>query len=198
MLRWRVVCRFFIKERWGSTPVRRRKGSRCGHRENGTLGQPWGQPLPTFSCSRAKTALWSWSAAAAAAAAAAKHFSRVRLCVTPYMAAHQAPLSLEFSRQEHWSGLPFPSPELFCTGMKLLCLCMPVDVGSPRRTDFSQGDPLQLQQFLKWPTAKGHLLTPFPAAHTLSEGISGWCTSMSVPQPNLLPISFSWHKFDGL
>ena len=34
-------------------------------------------------------------------------FSRVRLCATPEMAAHQAPLSLGFSRQEHWSGLPF-------------------------------------------------------------------------------------------
>ena len=38
------------------------------------------------------------------------HFSRVRLCATPSMAAHQAPPSLGFSRQEHWSGLPFPSP----------------------------------------------------------------------------------------
>ena len=38
------------------------------------------------------------------------HFSRVRLCVTPQTAAHQAPLSLGFSRQEHRSGLPFPSP----------------------------------------------------------------------------------------
>ena len=37
-------------------------------------------------------------------------FSRVRLCATPYTAAHQAPLFLGFSRQEHWSGLPFPSP----------------------------------------------------------------------------------------
>ena len=37
-------------------------------------------------------------------------FSRGRLCETPYRAAHQAPPSLEFSRQEHWSGLPFPSP----------------------------------------------------------------------------------------
>ena len=37
-------------------------------------------------------------------------FSRVRLCTTPQMAAHQAPPSLGFSRQEHWSGLPFPSP----------------------------------------------------------------------------------------
>ena len=37
-------------------------------------------------------------------------FSGVRLCATPEMAAHQAPPSLGFSRQEHWSGLPFPSP----------------------------------------------------------------------------------------
>ena len=37
-------------------------------------------------------------------------FSRVLLCATPQMAAHQAPLSLGLSRQEHWSGLPFPSP----------------------------------------------------------------------------------------
>ena len=37
-------------------------------------------------------------------------FSRVQLCVTPEMAAHRAPPSLGFSRQEHWSGLPFPSP----------------------------------------------------------------------------------------
>ena len=36
--------------------------------------------------------------------------SRVRLCATPQMAAHHAPPSLGFSRQEHWSGLPFPSP----------------------------------------------------------------------------------------
>ena len=38
------------------------------------------------------------------------HFSCIRLCVTPQTAAHQAPPSLRFSRQEHWSGLPFPSP----------------------------------------------------------------------------------------
>ena len=37
-------------------------------------------------------------------------FSRVRLCATPELAAHQAPPSLGFSRQEHWSGLPFLSP----------------------------------------------------------------------------------------
>ena len=38
------------------------------------------------------------------------HLSHVRLRATPQTAAHQAPPSLGFSRQEHWSGLPFPSP----------------------------------------------------------------------------------------
>ena len=37
-------------------------------------------------------------------------FSRVRLCATPEMAAHQAPPSLGFSRQEYWDELSFPSP----------------------------------------------------------------------------------------
>ena len=37
-------------------------------------------------------------------------FSCVRPCVTPQTAIHQAPPSLGFSRQEYWSGLPFPSP----------------------------------------------------------------------------------------
>ena len=36
--------------------------------------------------------------------------SRVQLFATPWTVAHKAPLSMEFSRQEYWSGLPFPSP----------------------------------------------------------------------------------------
>ena len=38
------------------------------------------------------------------------HFSHVRLSATPWTMARQAPLSMGFSRQEYWSGLPFPSP----------------------------------------------------------------------------------------
>ena len=41
-----------------------------------------------------------------------KSLSRVRLFVTPWTVAHQAPLSMGFSRQEYWSGLPFPSPKM--------------------------------------------------------------------------------------
>ena len=39
-----------------------------------------------------------------------KTVSHVRLFVTPWAVAYQAPPSMEFSRQEYWSGLPFPSP----------------------------------------------------------------------------------------
>ena len=38
------------------------------------------------------------------------HFSRVRLFATPWTIAHQPPLSMEFSRQEYWSGFPCPPP----------------------------------------------------------------------------------------
>ena len=39
-----------------------------------------------------------------------KALSRVRLLVTPWNAAYQAPPSMGFSRQEYWSGVPLPSP----------------------------------------------------------------------------------------
>ena len=39
-----------------------------------------------------------------------KSYSCVRLFATPWTVTHQAPLSMGFSRQEYWSGLPFPSP----------------------------------------------------------------------------------------
>ena len=39
-----------------------------------------------------------------------KSLSRVRLFATPWTVAYQAPTSMGFSRQEYWSGLPFPSP----------------------------------------------------------------------------------------
>ena len=51
-----------------------------------------------------------------------KSLSRARLFATPWTAAHQAPPSMGFSRQEYWSGLPLPSPQrknsspYFCYG----------------------------------------------------------------------------------
>ena len=46
-----------------------------------------------------------------------KSLSRVRLFATPWTAAYQAPLSMGFSRQEYWSGVPSPSPsQLYNSG----------------------------------------------------------------------------------
>ena len=44
-----------------------------------------------------------------------KLLSRVRLLVTPWTAAYQAPPSMGFSRQEYWSGVPLPSPLVYPT-----------------------------------------------------------------------------------
>ena len=46
---------------------------------------------------------WKWKAKV-------KSLSRVQLSATPRTAAHQAPLSMGFSKQEYWSGVPLPSP----------------------------------------------------------------------------------------
>ena len=57
-------------------------------------------------------------------------FSRVQLCVTPWTAAHQAPLSMGFSRQECWSELPFPSlGYLPNPGIKLASPALPALAG---------------------------------------------------------------------
>ena len=63
------------------------------------------------------------------------HFSHVQLCATPQTAAHQAPPSLGFSRQEHWSGLPFPSP-MRESEVTQSCptLCNPMDCSLPGST----------------------------------------------------------------
>ena len=52
-----------------------------------------------------------------------KPLSLVRLLVTPWTAAHQAPLSMGFSRQEYWSGLPLPSPCDPAKGLKTVKAC---------------------------------------------------------------------------
>jgi len=60
-----------------------------------------------------------------------KSLSRVQLFATPWTIAHQGPPSMEFSRQEYWSGLPFPSPG-----------CLP-NPGIEPRSPTSQADALQ-------------------------------------------------------
>ena len=63
-----------------------------------------------------------------------KSLSRVWLFVTPWTAAHQAPPSMGFSRQEYWSGLPFPSQEdLPDPGIETNCPLLPLSFRSMPR-----------------------------------------------------------------
>ena len=75
-----------------------------------TDGSPPGSPVPGILQARTLewvaisfSNAWKWKVKV-------KSLSRVRLLATPWTAAYQAPLSMAFSRQEYWSGLPLPSP----------------------------------------------------------------------------------------
>ena len=58
------------------------------------------------------------------------HFIRVQLCATVWIGTRQAPLSMGFSRQEYWSGLPFPPPwDLPYAGIKPASLAFPALAG---------------------------------------------------------------------
>ena len=64
------------------------------------------------------------------------HFSHVQLFVTPWTVACQTPLSMGFSRQEYWSGLPFPAPgDLNDPGIKPASLKSPTFSGEFFATD---------------------------------------------------------------
>ena len=74
-------------------------------------GSPQGSPVPQILQARTLewvaisfSNAWKWKVKV-------KSLSRVWLFVTPWTAAYQAPLSMGFSRQEYWSGLPLPSPK---------------------------------------------------------------------------------------
>ena len=53
-----------------------------------------------------------------------KSLNPVQLSATPWTAAHQAPPSMGFSRQEYWSGMPLPSPKYMLITLKPLCSCL--------------------------------------------------------------------------
>ena len=82
-------------------------------------GSPQGFPVPGILQARTLewvaisfSKAWKWKVEV-------KSLSRVRLFATPWTAAHQAPPSMGFSRQEYWSGVPPPSPILVIRQMLL-------------------------------------------------------------------------------
>ena len=89
---------------------------------------PLGSPIPGILQARTLewvaisfSNAWKWKVQV-------KSLSRVRLLATPWTAAHQAPPSMGFSRQEYWSGVPLPSPlscfscvQFFATPWTVVC-----------------------------------------------------------------------------
>ena len=82
-------------------------------------GSPPGSPVPGILQTRTLewvaisfSNAWKWKVKV-------KLLSRVQLFATPWTAAHQAPPSMGFSRQEYWSGVPLPSPFLLLLGLNV-------------------------------------------------------------------------------
>ena len=68
-----------------------------------------------------------------------KSLSRVWLLATPWTAAHQAPLSMGFSRQECWSGVPLPSPCISIMTYNSFCFCFSQGCSSKISRDYVWG-----------------------------------------------------------
>ena len=95
-----------------------------------------------------------------------KSLSRVRLFATPWTVAHQASPFKEFSRQEYWSGLPFPSPGDLPN--------LRIEPGSTAlRADASPseppGKPMNSMERQKDMTLKDELLSSVGAQYTIGE-----------------------------
>ena len=83
--------------------------------------------------------------------------SHVQLFVTPWTIAHQTPQSMEFSRQEYWSGWPFPSPgDLPSPGIEPRSLALQVDSlpSEPRGKPCCYHTTLQFSSSLRITTAQ--------------------------------------------
>ena len=83
-------------------------------------GSPPGSPIPGILQARTLewvamsfSNAWKWKVKV-------KSLSRVRPSVTPWTAAFQAPLSMGFSRQEYWSGVPLPSPSSYPITLQII------------------------------------------------------------------------------
>ena len=90
-----------------------------------------------------------------------KSLSRIRLLATPWTAAHQAPPSMGFSRQEYWSGMPLPSPMLLAVPQKLavpqtngvlVCPHKPLSQSSGKEGTALCSQPVSCPGFLLWLT----------------------------------------------
>ena len=112
--------------------------------------------------------------------------SRVQLFVTPWTVAYKASLSMEFSRQAYWSGLPFPSPgDLPDPGIEPGSPALQADTlpSEPPGKPFSLNNPF----FIRFPSISTCLLIipkPMPLAQSSFSGFSlPYLTIDGIPLP---------------
>ena len=110
-------------------------------------GSPPGSPIPGILQARilewvaiSFSNAWKWKVKV-------KSLSRVQFFTTPWTAAYQAPLSMGFSRQEYWSGVPLPS--LSYSWGKFKCLLSSL-IPPPQSTESSTVKCLKCHQSLLW------------------------------------------------
>ena len=113
---WRILSITLLACAAAAKPIQS-----CATLCNTIDGSPPGSPVPGIFQARTLewvaisfSNAWKWKVKV-------KSLSRVQLLVTPWTAAHQAPLSMGFSRQEYWRGVPLPS-----TSMWDACNCVVV------------------------------------------------------------------------
>ena len=90
-----------------------------------------------------------------------KSLSRVQLFATPWTVAFQTPQSMEFSRQEYWGGLPFPSPgDLPDPGIKPRSPALQVDAlpSEPPGKPYGFHIMDQIQEDYRWVNSASYLL----------------------------------------
>ena len=122
-------------------------------------------------------------------------FSCVLLLATPWTAAYQAPPSMEFSRQEYWSGVPLPSLPVAAIAEYL---------SQPGSDDQPWRHPRKLPECSKWPEAG------LSAGILASQGAPNLCISfigchrpqtpppVCAAQPGLLLVTIAWGHDPGL
>ena len=126
-----------------------------------------------------------------------KSLSCVRLLATPWTVAYQAPLSLGFSRQEYWSGLPFPSPgDLPNSGIKPESPVLQADALPSEPPGKSQGKRPWFNSWVrKIPWRRDRLPTPvfsgFPGG---SDGKESSCNVVDLGWEDLLEKGKATHS----
>ena len=86
----------------------------------------------------------------------AKSLIHVRLFATPWTVDYEVPPSMRFSRQEYWSGLPFPSPLAHIRHLVNICLFGPPDLTMKQRTESSIQNMMTKRESNVSPKLEGH------------------------------------------